>query len=99
MQSCPHLDRLVWDDWNRDHIAKHAVLPEEAEEVVAGEPAVRDTDKQRLQLIGPTLAGRILTVVIGPVPNQPGAFSAFSARPASRSERHYCEQQKGGLWQ
>ena len=36
----PSLDCLHWDDWNRDHIAKHAVLPEEAEEVIAGLPKV-----------------------------------------------------------
>lgn len=37
------IDLLVWDAWNRDHIAKHAVLPEEAEEVVASDAVVRET--------------------------------------------------------
>jgi uncharacterized DUF497 family protein len=91
-----YVARLYWDDWNRDHIAKHAVLPGEAEEVIAGRPMVRDTYKQRLLLIGPTLAGRILTVVAGPVPSQPGIYYVFSARPASRKERRAYEQQRRG---
>jgi hypothetical protein len=36
MTSRLSIDWLHWDDWNRDHIAKHAVLPEEVEEVIAG---------------------------------------------------------------
>jgi uncharacterized DUF497 family protein len=72
------------------------VLPEEAEEVVAGEPTIRETYKQRLQLVGPTLAGRMLSIVVGPVPDQPGVYYVFSARPASRKERGAYAQEKGG---
>ncbi len=92
----PSLDRLHWDDWNRDHIAKHAVLPEEVEEVIAGLPTVSETYKQRLQLVGPTLAGRVLSIVVGAVPSRPGIYYVFSARPASRKERGMYEQSKGG---
>ena len=92
----PSIARLHWDDWNRDHIAKHAVLPEEAEEVVAGLPTVNETYKQRLQLVGPTVAGRMLSIVVGAVPDRPGTYYVFSARPASRKERGMYEQTKGG---
>ena len=90
------IDRLHWDVWNRDHIAKHAVLPEEAEEVVAGLPRVNETYKQWLQLVGPTVAGRMLSIVVGAVPNRPGVYYFFSARPASRKERGMYEQTIGG---
>lgn len=90
------IDRLAWDDWNREHIAKHAVTPEEVEQVARGDPAVRETYKNRLQVIGPTRAGRMLAAVIGPVPDAPGTYYTFSARPASRQERRYHDQQKGG---
>jgi uncharacterized DUF497 family protein len=96
MSSRPSIDRLHWDDWNRDHIAKHTVLPEEAEEVVAGLPGVNETYKQRLQLVGPTLAGRMLSIVVGAVPNWPGVYYVFSARPASRKERGMYKQTIGG---
>ena len=96
MTSRPTIDRLRWDDWNRDHIAKHAVLPEEAAEVIAGLPRVYETYKQRLQLFGPTFAGRMLSIVVGAVPDRPGVYYVFSARPASRKERGMYEQTKGG---
>ena len=95
MSSRPHIDRLYWDDWNRDHLGKHAVSPLEAEEVVAGEPIFRQSYKQRLAVTGPTIAGRLLTVVVGAVPEQPGTFYVFSARPASRQERGEYHEQKG----
>src|SRR5687767_5495268 len=99
MSGRPTIDRLLWDDWNRDHIAKHAVLSEEAEEVIAGLPSVNETYKQRLQLVGPTLAGRMLAIVVGAVPDRPGVYYVFSARPASRKERRMYEQTKGGSHQ
>ncbi|MDP9473917.1 MAG: hypothetical protein M3Q71_25195 [Chloroflexota bacterium] len=92
----PHIERLVWDDWNCSHLTKHEVLPEEAEEVVAGEPASRETYKSRLLVVGPTTSGRMLAIVIGPVPEQRGRYYVFSARPASRKERAAYTQQKGG---
>jgi uncharacterized DUF497 family protein len=96
MTSRPHVDHLYWDAWNREHIAGHAVLLEGAEEVVVGDPLVRETYKQRLQLVGPTLAGRMLSIVVGAVPDQPGVYYVFSARPASRKERRAYEQGTGG---
>src|SRR5688572_4028747 len=96
MISRPRIDRLDWDDWNRDHIAKHAVLPEEAEEVVAGRSIYRASYKNRVAVTGPTVAGRMLTVIIGEVPNQPRTFYVFSARPASRQEQREYRQLRGG---
>ncbi len=96
MTSRPHIDRLVWDAWNRDHIAKHGVRSEEVEEVVAGEPIYRQSYKQRLAVTGPTIAGRMLTVILGAAPDQPSTYYVFSARPASREDRGEYQQQKGG---
>lgn len=89
MKNRLHIDRLVWDEWNRDHVAKHQVLPEEAEEVAAATPTVRTSYKQRYQLIGATLSGRILSVIVGPVPEHQDVYYVFSARPASRAERRF----------
>jgi uncharacterized DUF497 family protein len=93
--SRPPIDRLVWDDWNRDHIVKHGVTPTEAEEVVGKKAIYRQSRKNRLVVTGPTDVGRMLTVVVGPVPNQPGLFYVFSARPASRQERREHRQERG----
>ncbi len=96
MDPLPLIDHLVWDAWNRDHLTKHQVLPEEVDEVVAGEPTYRETYKGRLLVVGPTTSGRMLAIVIGRVPGQRANYYVFSARPASRKERTAYTQQKGG---
>ena len=96
MLKSPRIDRLDWDDWNRAHIRKHAVVPEEAEEAVGGNAMIRVTYSQKLQYIGPTSEGRMLSVVVGSVPGRPFVSYVFSARPASRKERALYAQAKGG---
>jgi hypothetical protein len=32
-----HIRRLIWDDWNIAHIARHEVSPDEVEEVCDAE--------------------------------------------------------------
>ncbi|MEJ7902235.1 MAG: hypothetical protein WKF63_10330 [Thermomicrobiales bacterium] len=81
------INHLKWDDWNREHIAKHDVTPEEVDEMLASMPVVRSTYKRRYQVLGPTLFGRMLSVIVGQDPNPPHTWYVFSARPASRSER------------
>lgn len=89
------IERLVWDEWNRDHITKHAVTPQEVEDVCLDDPVIREGYKGRIIAIGPTRAGRWLAAVIGPVPGEPGAYYTFSARPASRQERRRYREAKG----
>jgi uncharacterized DUF497 family protein len=59
-----------WDEANQEHLARHCVTPQEAEEVVLGEPL--DTEMQiagggngeeRLLQLGETAKGRILQLV------------------------------------
>jgi uncharacterized DUF497 family protein len=59
--------QFSWDEANRNHIAEHAVSPEEAEQVVLNEPLdlevqIRGGEERTLQ-VGETDAGRILIVV------------------------------------
>lgn len=96
MEPLPHIDHLVWDEWNRQHLTKHGVTADEVERVIAGDPSVRATYKNRLQVVGPATAGRMLSVVIGPAPAQPDVYYVFSARPASRKERAAYASEKGG---
>jgi uncharacterized DUF497 family protein len=59
-----------WDEANIEHIARHAVTPQEAEEVVLGEPldielqiAEGSDEEERLVQIGTTAKGRILQLL------------------------------------
>lgn len=87
---------LAWDAWNRNHIAKHGVVKAEVEDVVAGDPVFRDVREGRVMAIGPTRHGRMLAVVMGPVPGRSGVYYPFSARPASRQERGRYHETKAG---
>jgi uncharacterized DUF497 family protein len=82
-----HIERLDWDEWNRTHIAKHGVIPDEASEAVWSDPLTEESYKGRYRLIGETLSGQALCVIVGETPRERGLFYVFSARPAHRTER------------
>jgi uncharacterized DUF497 family protein len=59
-----------WDDANREHLARHSVTPQEAEEVVLGAPldielqlAEGSGGEERMLHVGETRKGRILELV------------------------------------
>jgi len=83
----PLIEKLVWDDWNLEHIQKHDVTPGEVEEVVEPTAHYVTSYKNRVMVTGQTLNGRFLTVVIGESPDLVAHWYVFSARPASRKER------------
>jgi uncharacterized protein len=87
------IDRLDWDAWNLEHIRKHGVTRDEVEVAVGARLLINPTYKERFVIIGSTLAGRVLSVVVGEVPGTPHAYYVFSARPASRRERRELEQE------
>jgi hypothetical protein len=65
------IDEILWDDQNEDHIARHSVTPEEAEEVVfdASSAFFRTGGGERplrYLVLGLTEAGRYLLVVLEP---------------------------------
>jgi len=82
----PFIRRLRWDSWNVAHIARHAVTPDEVEEVCHGAPTFSQTYKGCLRVIGPTRIGRMLTVILAPE-GPGGVYYPVTARPASRQER------------
>ena len=89
------VERLDWDEWNRTHIARHNVTPDETEQVCFGAPVFREASKGRVMAIGPTDGGRMLTIVLGENPREAGTYYAFTARPASRQERRRYAEAKG----
>jgi len=74
------------------------VTQDEVEAVCHADPIVyRESYKDRLVLLGATPEGRVLAVVLGPVPNAPaGTYYPFTARPADRTERREFDRLKGG---
>ncbi|GAC1545005.1 MAG: hypothetical protein NVS2B7_19570 [Herpetosiphon sp.] len=88
------VQRLLWDEWNAVHIARHDVTPQEVEEVCHSGYLALAAHTGRILLIGLTTAGRVLAVVLDP--QAEGAAYVVTARSASKKERQYYRQQKGG---
>lgn len=87
--------RLIWDTWNVAHIARHEVTPEEVEQVCHGTPMTSESYEARLLVVGPTEAGRMLTVILAPE-NEEGVYYPVTARHADRKEQRNYHQEQGG---
>ena len=83
--------RLVWDEWNKEHLKKHSVSAAEVEEVFVSKKITRLSYQNRKLLIGKTQNGRLLTVVISKE-KQTDPY-VVSARDTSQKERRYYYEQ------
>jgi uncharacterized DUF497 family protein len=57
---------LIWDDWNKEHIAKHGIDPTEVEEVCHGKVKTSESYRKRILILGITRKGRELAIVLSP---------------------------------
>ena len=78
---------LAWDVWNVNHIERHGVVPVEADEVCANAVIILQSYADRIVVIGPTNAGRMLAVILEPLDPDTKTNYVVTARPASRRER------------
>jgi len=90
-----YVRRLIWDEWNIVHIARHGVTPDEVEQVCHAPAMTSETYKARLRVVGPTDEGRMLTAILAPQQEE-GVYYPITARPASRKERRRYHEEKGG---
>ena len=86
---------FLWDTGNIDHIARHDISPEEAEQVVENDPfdiaRYLRNGEERLNQVGETDAGRVLVVVT----TQRGEDTrVVTAHPADRDMRALYAQMK-----
>lgn len=88
------IKKLVWDEWNVAHIARHKVLPEEVGEVCRGTYIAYESYDGRFEVIGETKQKRILLIVLDPEPVN-GEYYVVTAHTADRKDR-LLYQEKGG---
>ena len=89
------ISRLIWDEQNVAHIARHGVVPQEVEEACQGTYISYESYDQRFEVIGATQHGRILTIILDPEPEE-GVYYVVTAHPASRKDRALYRKEKGG---
>ena len=75
------ISKLIWDDRNIEHIARHNVAPEE---VCESSHLLRKNRKDTYSIIGQTQAGRYLTIILSP--RSPGSFYPVTARDSDNKE-------------
>lgn len=87
---------LIWDDWNATHILKHGCTADDVEFMCSRRAHhFRGSYKGRKVFLGENENGRILAVILGPVPDAPpGTYYPFSARPASPKEHRFYERKE-----
>lgn len=91
------IKRLIWDDWNVAHIARHQIVPDEAETVCHSNPLVQQGKKGRVAVTGLTHKGRMITVILDPEPeSEVGVYYVVTAHPTNRKYRRIYYQEKGG---
>lgn len=57
---------LIWDDWNREHLIKHDISPEEVKEVFVGNYQTVESYRKRILIVGKTKTERNLAVILSP---------------------------------
>lgn len=83
-----------WNAWNEEHLANHAVNPEEAEEVVLGArapfPLIQAEEKYLVW--GPTAEGRLLQIVF--VIDRDSSVFVIHGRPLAEAEKKRYRRRK-----
>lgn len=81
------------DDWSSSHMwERHQITLKEAIEVCHGPFVALAAKKGRILLVGPTLSGNLLAVIVAP--EGEGIYYIVTARPAYKTERRYYREQK-----
>lgn len=76
---------LIFDDWNREHIARHGVESDEVAEAVGNAAFMTRSRRETYQLVGQTEAGRSLSVILAS--RRYGVYYVVTAREATREEQ------------
>ncbi len=88
------IKKLIWDDWNITHIARHGITKEDVEEVCQREYAVVDGKEERFLVIGTNNNEKFILVVLDPEPEE-GVYYPVTARTADKRERSIYKEKKG----
>ena len=81
------MSKLIWDEWNKEHIKKHKVTVKEVEEVFKSSKITKKTYLNRTLILGKTKKYRFLTIVVS-TEKQVQPY-VVSARDMSKKERRY----------
>ena len=81
--------QFVWTEQNVEHIAKHGILPQQAEYIVenARRPWPQMVGDDKRLVVGQLASGVYVQVMYVPSRRDPGAVFVMHARPLTESEK------------
>lgn len=79
------MSKLIWDDWNCEHIKKHKVTVDEVKEVFTNKTVVIDSYLGRKMILGVSAKGRLLAVILSYALQKEGYV--VSARDMNKREK------------
>ena len=79
------IKKLIWDEWNIEHIARHSVEPEEVEEVCKSKNLFTKARSGLYRMVGQSDDGRYLTILLAP--RVGGSFYPVTARDSDKKEK------------
>ncbi len=87
-----------WDEQNTEHLARHQISPEEAEQVVLNRPVELGSElrngEERVAQIGETDAGRVLTVISTMTGEKIRVVTAWPAN--KKYQRYFLSMKRNG---
>lgn len=86
------IKKLVWDEWNADHIGRHHVNQEEVVEVCRSKNIFTRGRGGSYKVIGQADSGRYLTIILSP--RAGGYFYPMTARDADNKEKRRFKNEK-----
>lgn len=86
------IKRLIWDEWNIAHIAKHNVEQEEVEEVCNSRNLFTKGKGGSYKMTGQTDNRRYLAIILSP--RAGGYFYPITARDADNKEKRRFKNEK-----
>ena len=87
------IDFFDWDKNNIEHISRHSVVPDEAEEVFGGRFLSYKTREGKYILLGRSDSGRLLTIVFKHYGGK--RARVITARDMSDKEKRLYKRRKG----
>lgn len=84
--------KLIWDEWNIDHIVRHHVEPEEVEQACMSKNVFTKAKSGLYRLIGQSNDGRYLTILLAP--RFGGSFFPVTARDSDKKEKRRLKSEK-----
>lgn len=88
------IDKIIWDEWNVKHVARHGVVSSEVEEALHEDFLARETYRERLLITGITKSCRIISVVVHE--DKKNVFYVVTARGATGEETQLYNKKKRG---